>query len=85
MEDVLIVGGGPVGLINAIGLARQNVQVRVIEAEPGVLPTPRAMSYHRQALDGLMLLGLFDDMAEAGFLHDQRRFASANDALDRTS
>ena len=71
MEDVLIVGGGPVGLINAIGLARQNVQVRVIEAEPGVLPAPRAMSYHRQALDGLMLLGLFDDMAEAGFLHDQ--------------
>lgn len=71
MEDVLIVGGGPVGLITAIGLARHGLKVRVIEAEQGILPTPRAMAYHRQVLDNLMLLDLFDDAAKAGFLHDE--------------
>ncbi|MGE3143560.1 MAG: FAD-dependent oxidoreductase [Hyphomonadaceae bacterium] len=70
MEDVLIVGGGPVGLIAAIGLARRGLEVRIIEAERGVLPTPRAMTYHRQVLDGFILLDLFDDMAQAGFLTD---------------
>ncbi|MDP3658685.1 NAD(P)/FAD-dependent oxidoreductase [Phenylobacterium sp.] len=68
MDDVLIVGGGPVGLIAAIGLARHGLSVRVIEAEQGVMPSPRAMTYHRQALDGLMLLDLFDDATKAGFL-----------------
>jgi len=83
MEDVLIVGGGPVGLINAIGLARRGLQVRVIEAEQGVLPSPRAMAYHRQALDGLMLLDLFDDMAKAGFLSNENcsRFYKSGEAF----
>lgn len=74
MEDVLVVGGGPVGLIAAIGLARQGLQVRIIEAEHGVLPTPRAMGYARQVLDNLMLLELFDDAARVGFRSNEMAF-----------
>ncbi|MGE3301726.1 MAG: FAD-dependent oxidoreductase [Hyphomonadaceae bacterium] len=83
MEDVLIVGGGPVGLICAIGLARHGLKIRVIEAEQGVLPTPRAMTYHRQALDNLILYELFDDMAKAGFLSNEgcSRFFKTGEAF----
>jgi len=83
MEEVLVVGGGPVGLITAIGLARQGLRVRVIEAEPGVLPTPRAMTYARQVLDNLMLLDLFDDAIKVGFRSNTMafRFHKTNEAF----
>src|SRR5687768_13871642 len=74
MEDVLVVGGGPVGLIAAIGVARQGLQVRIIEAEQGVLPTPRAMGYVRQVLDNLILHDLFDDAARVGFRSNEMAF-----------
>ena len=31
--DVLVVGGGPVGFVTALGLARAGLQVELIEAE----------------------------------------------------
>jgi len=33
---VLVVGGGPVGMVTALGLARAGVSVRLIEARPSV-------------------------------------------------
>jgi 2-polyprenyl-6-methoxyphenol hydroxylase-like FAD-dependent oxidoreductase len=36
MEEVVIVGGGPVGFINALGLAQAGVRVTLIEAEPRI-------------------------------------------------
>jgi len=37
MEDLIIIGGGPVGFINALGLAQAGVHVSVIEAEPHII------------------------------------------------
>ncbi|TLY90619.1 MAG: FAD-binding protein [Gammaproteobacteria bacterium] len=37
MEDLIIIGGGPVGFINALGLAQAGVRVSVIEAEPHII------------------------------------------------
>jgi 2-polyprenyl-6-methoxyphenol hydroxylase-like FAD-dependent oxidoreductase len=37
--DVIIIGGGPVGFINALGLAQAGVRVSVIEAEPQIIAT----------------------------------------------
>src|SRR5256885_3205251 len=37
MEDGIIIGGGPVGFINALGLAQAGVRVSVIEAEPHII------------------------------------------------
>ena len=37
MEDVIIIGGGPVGFIKALGLAQVGVLMSVIEAEPRII------------------------------------------------
>jgi len=41
--DVVIVGGGPVGVMTAILLARRGFGVRVLEREPEVYDLPRAI------------------------------------------
>jgi 2-polyprenyl-6-methoxyphenol hydroxylase-like FAD-dependent oxidoreductase len=66
MEDVIIVGGGPVGFITALGLAQAGVRVRVIEAEPQIINSPRAAVYFWSVLDGLERLGILEDTEAAG-------------------
>jgi 3-(3-hydroxy-phenyl)propionate hydroxylase len=66
-DDVVIVGGGPVGLLNALGLARAGVRVTVIEREPAVPASPRAMVYTYAVLDGLEELGVLDEVEAQGF------------------
>ena len=51
--SVLIAGAGPVGLITALGLARAGVDVTVIEAEPRIADSPRAIVYHWTVLEPL--------------------------------
>jgi 3-(3-hydroxy-phenyl)propionate hydroxylase len=72
MTDVLIVGGGPVGLIAALGMAREGIDVDLIESEDGVVYSPRAMTYASSVLDGLQFYGLLDDMKRAGLLNHER-------------
>ncbi|MCL2430883.1 MAG: FAD-dependent monooxygenase, partial [Alphaproteobacteria bacterium] len=42
MEDVIIIGGGPVGFVNALGLAQAGVRLTLLEAEPRIIDSPRA-------------------------------------------
>ena len=70
-NPVVIVGGGPVGLINALGLAQQGINVVVLERSADVVPEPRAMTYHWAVLEGLARLGILEDMEAEGFrLHE---------------
>ncbi len=66
MEDVIIVGGGPVGFINALGLAQAGVRVSVIEAEPQIINSPRAAVYFWSVLEGLGRLGILQEAEAAG-------------------
>ena len=72
MPEVLIVGGGPVGLMTALGLARAGVPVTVLEAENDIVYSPRAISYAWPILPGLEYFGVLDDMIAAGHTVDER-------------
>ncbi|MGW1783995.1 FAD-dependent oxidoreductase [Streptomyces sp. NPDC002143] len=65
-DNVVIVGGGPVGLITALGLARAGIEVTVVEREPRIVASPRAMVYHWCVLDGLEDVGILDDAKKTG-------------------
>lgn len=42
-HDVIIVGGGPVGLFLGLTLAQKGIDVVVIEAERDIVQSPRAL------------------------------------------
>jgi 2-polyprenyl-6-methoxyphenol hydroxylase-like FAD-dependent oxidoreductase len=45
MYDVIVVGGGPVGLLLGLSLARQDIEVLLLEAEADIVPSPRALMF----------------------------------------
>jgi len=73
--NIVIVGAGPVGLINALGLARAGVPVTVIEAGAAIANSPRAMVYHWSVLAGLERLGILEDALAAGFTKQEYTYA----------
>lgn len=64
--QVAIVGAGPVGLLAALGLARQGIEVTVLDAEPAVVRSPRAAVYFHTTISILKKLGLSDEAHEIG-------------------
>ena len=67
-RPILIAGGGPVGVIAALALARQGFPVRVFEAEDRVNNSPRAATTHAATLEMLAELGLIDDVIRGGLI-----------------
>jgi 2-polyprenyl-6-methoxyphenol hydroxylase-like FAD-dependent oxidoreductase len=65
-RQVVIVGAGPVGLLTALGLARQGVEVTVLDSEPAVVRSPRAAVYFHTTISILEKLGLSDEAHEIG-------------------
>lgn len=65
---ILIAGGGPVGVITALALARQGLAVRVFEADSKVNELPRAATTHAATLEMLEELGLVDDVIRRGLV-----------------
>ncbi|WP_235366279.1 FAD-dependent oxidoreductase [Caballeronia zhejiangensis] len=62
LEGVVVVGGGPVGLLTALKLGRAGVKVVVLESEPSVSPSPRAVAYMPPTVAALERFGLLDDV-----------------------
>jgi len=64
--DVIISGGGPVGLCLALLLAAQKIDVVVLEAEAEVVRDLRASTFHPPTLDMLDPLGITAALLERG-------------------
>jgi 2-polyprenyl-6-methoxyphenol hydroxylase-like FAD-dependent oxidoreductase len=64
--DVLIIGGGPTGLVLALWLTRLGVRVRIVDktAEPGT--TSRALGVQARTLEFYRQIGLADAVVERG-------------------
>jgi 3-(3-hydroxy-phenyl)propionate hydroxylase len=66
--QVLIAGGGPVGLLCAWLLGRQGISVRLFDESSEPQADPRAATTHPATLDLLGEGGLADDMARVGLV-----------------
>ncbi len=67
MDDVIVVGAGPVGMLTALALAQGGARVTVLEQEPGIVNSPRAAVYFPSTLIILDELGLLAELNEIGF------------------
>jgi len=67
-RQVLIAGGGPVGLLCAWLLGRRGLSVRLFDVNETLQADPRAATTHPATLDLLADDGLADDMARLGLV-----------------
>ena len=65
-QKVIVAGAGPVGLLTALALARQDIEVTVLEAEPGLTVDLRAGSFHPPTLEMMAPYGITDEMHRTG-------------------
>jgi 2-polyprenyl-6-methoxyphenol hydroxylase-like FAD-dependent oxidoreductase len=65
-HDVLIAGAGPTGLVLALWLVRQGVNVCIVDKTAGPGTTSRAMAVHARTLELYRQLGLADALVAAG-------------------
>src|SRR5581483_9472058 len=67
-KPILVAGGGPVGFVTALALARQGLPVHVFEAEDRINDMPRAATTHAATLEMLADLGLVDEVIRRGLV-----------------
>ena len=60
--QVIVAGAGPVGLLAALALAKQDVSVLVLEAEPALTIDLRAGTFHPPSLEMMAPYGITDEM-----------------------
>jgi 2-polyprenyl-6-methoxyphenol hydroxylase-like FAD-dependent oxidoreductase len=71
--DVVVVGGGPVGIATAIELGVRGHSVLLVEREDGVVRYPTAESVDTASMELLRRWGIAEELLRSGFPADARR------------
>lgn len=82
MEQVIVVGAGPVGLWLAAELRLQGVQVTVLEAREERDPHSKALTVHPRTLEVLAFRGLADPFLAAGRRIPNGHFGGLDERMD---
>lgn len=67
-DRIIIAGGGPVGAVATLLLARAGIPVTMVERETGVVPDYRASTFHPPTLDLLEASGISAALVEMGLI-----------------
>ncbi|ERF73027.1 hypothetical protein EPUS_07121 [Endocarpon pusillum Z07020] len=70
-HDVVIVGGGPVGLFLGLNLAQKGLDTVVLEAEADINQSPRALMYFPIVLNEFEKFGILDEVVRAGYKNQE--------------
>jgi 2-polyprenyl-6-methoxyphenol hydroxylase-like FAD-dependent oxidoreductase len=65
-HQIVVAGGGPVGLWLALNLAQKGIEVLVLESEQELSQSPRALLYMPIVLNEFDKAGILDSVLEAG-------------------
>jgi 3-(3-hydroxy-phenyl)propionate hydroxylase len=65
---LVVVGGGPVGVVTALAAAQRGFPVTLIEAEDEVDENPRAATFHPSTIEMVATLGFTDDFIASGLV-----------------
>lgn len=82
-DRIIIVGGGPVGMITALRLAQLDIPVVVLDAEAQTPTAHRAATTHSSTLDLLDTVGLSDEVINQGLTARffQYRYRTTNEVF----
>ncbi len=73
-NQVIIAGGGPVGLISAYALAQRGISVTILEQNDSLQDDPRAATTHPATLEILDNLGVVEELIEQGLIAPKFQF-----------
>ncbi|HEY1672186.1 MAG TPA: FAD-dependent oxidoreductase [Streptosporangiaceae bacterium] len=73
--EVLVVGGGLVGLTTALLLRHHGVEVTLIEKRPGTSPQPKARRFHVRSME------IFRELGLAGLVREAARDLAGHDHM----
>lgn len=72
--DVVVVGGGPAGIVAGVALAQRGIDALVLEAAPELATDLRASTLHAPTLDYLAAIGLAQDLYPLGLKSPEYRY-----------